>query len=548
MPRDLNLTWHGLLNVDSPMSATSSQTRWGVVLTIGCLFVAYSFWTASIPGSNEPHYLCKAKFWWQPEWCAHDLFLESSNPHFVFYVVLGWMTKWLPLEVVAIIGRLSGYFALAAGWEWLCRSLRLTDRASVLAAVLLVAFAAIVNLSGEWLIGGIESKIYAYAGVFAGLAACFERRIITAGCWFGVAIAFHPLVGAWSVVALCVAGVVDLVLRGTLREPSLSTLHVEKTLQSGGSRGTLSVAFVLGSAIAATGLVPAMQSIGGKDPLAATNATFIQVFYRLSHHLHPDQFPLSSYIAYGVLLAVGLMLSRKRIPTFAVTTFRGFVVGAVLIATSGWIAGSGLKPTHFGEPFFNLRMTALKFYPFRLADAVIPAFAAIMLAQALSERTARQPRGWLARRGTLSAVLLVLLAFWVSRGVRAARYIPDEWAADWLEVCHWVHGHTPEQALFVTPRESWAFKWFAERPEYVAFKDCPQDARSLNEWNKRLLWLNKWAERGFLDTTYSRDEVVTLARQTDASFFITRREARMDAPQVFSNATYLVYDLRDLTP
>lgn len=527
------------------MSATPSRTRWGVVLAIGCLFVGYSFWTASIPGSNEPHYLCKAKFWWQPEWCAHDLFLESSNPHFVFYVVLGGMTKWLPLAAVAIIGRLSGYFALAAGWEWLCRSLKLTNRASVLAAILLLAFAALGNLSGEWLIGGIESKIYAYAGVFAGLGAWFERRVIAAGCWFGVAIAFHPLVGAWSVVALSIAECVNLMWRFARQQHMSLADRVEGLPQHSWPVGTLTAALILGSMIAATGLVPAIQSISGEDSRAATNATFIQVFYRLSHHLHPDQFPLISYMAYGLVLAVGIALSKKRIPTFGQKTFRWFVVGAVLIATCGWIAGSGLKPTHYEEPFFNMRMTALKFYPFRLADAVVPAFTAIMLAQELSERTTWQPHSWLVRRGTLSTVMLMLLALWMSRGVRAARYIPDEWAADWLEVCEWVHNHTPEQALFVTPRESWAFKWFAERPEYVAFKDCPQDARSLNEWNQRLLWLNKWAERGFVDTTYSREEVRTLARQTHASFFITRRDARMDAPQVFSNETYLVYDLRD---
>lgn len=33
-------------------------------------------------------------------------------------------------------------------------------------------------------------------------------------------------------------------------------------------------------------------------------------------------------------------------------------------------------------------------------------------------------------------------------------------------------------ALILTPRKS-AFKWMAERAEYVCYKDCPQDAAGI---------------------------------------------------------------------
>ncbi len=517
------------------MSSHSSRCRWRAVLLIGLLFSAYSFWTASIPGSNEPHYLCKAKFFWQPEWCERDLFLQSSNPHFVFYVALGWLTKWLPLGVVAVIGRLSGYFALAAGWEWLCRALKLTDRATVLASALLIGCAASVNLSGEWLIGGIESKVYAYAAVFAGLGAFCERRLITAGCLFGVAIAFHPLVGVWSAVAVAFAGVVVFVIA----RRSVESECCERSFDV----RTLLVAVVYCGAIAATGLVPALSSISGADAKDSLNATFIQVFHRLSHHLHPAHFPVGNYVAYIALLTSGLLLSRKLIPSESLRILKWFVIAAVLIAAAGWGAGVSLKPTDFGSRFFNVRMSALKFYPFRLADAVVPVFMSIVLAQRLSELIEWSPRGVLARRSSLLMVLLVASAFALSREVRAARYIPAVWEHDWLDVCHWLRSHTPEDALFVTPNESWAFKWLAERAEFVAIKDCPQDARSLVEWNRRQLWLKKWADKGFEDSRYDGAEMRALARFTQADFILTRRDVLIDGELLFENQTYLVYRL-----
>lgn len=554
------------------MNGLVPRTRWRCVLWVGLLFLAYSFWTAAIPGSNESHYLCKAKFWWQPDWCSRDLFLESSNPHLVFYVAFGWMAKWLSLEAVTVISRITGYFALAAGWEWLCRGLRLSQRATVLAACLLMFCAATVTLSGEWLLGGIESKVFAYAGAFAAIGATCERRFIAAGAMLGIAIAFHPLVGVWSVVALTFAALGIVATQPSVLSDLRSPL-APLGREAGGERqqqsslqprddsasqspaqtrrrliAEVSIAINVMLLIAAAGLVPALSSISATDPQAATNATFIQVFYRLRHHLHPAAFPVGNYVAYGVLLLLSWWLARKLIATPALRLVKWFVLGAVLIAACGWVIGISLTPEQFSRPLFGLRMTALKFYPFRLVDAVVPAVFSILLAQWLDELAEFQPRAWWVRRSGLLASMLVLFSLEYGRGAGAARYLPNEREGDWLAVCRWVRGHTPENALFVTPNESWAFKWFAERAEYVAFKDCPQDAASLNEWNNRLRWLASWAERGFIDTTYSRDEIEALIQKTQATHFITRRPAVLEAREIFANDSYIVYELADSKP
>ena len=49
------------------------------------------------PDVNESHYLPKAKHFWDPTWCAGDLFLGSSFSHWLFYVTTGWLTRFLSL-------------------------------------------------------------------------------------------------------------------------------------------------------------------------------------------------------------------------------------------------------------------------------------------------------------------------------------------------------------------------------------------------------------------------------------------------------------------
>ena len=86
---------------------------------IAAVFLSFtldSFARYPIPGPNESHYLCKAKHYWDPAWCARDLFLASSNAHLVFYQTFGLPTRWLSLETTAVIGRLVGLWILAVGW------------------------------------------------------------------------------------------------------------------------------------------------------------------------------------------------------------------------------------------------------------------------------------------------------------------------------------------------------------------------------------------------------------------------------------------------
>ena len=76
--------------------------------------------------------------------------------------------------------------------------------------------------------------------------------------------------------------------------------------------------------------------------------------------------------------------------------------------------------------------------------------------------------------------------------------------------------------MFLTPRESFAFKWMAERAEYVCYKDCPQDAAGILEWNRRLWWLHDWTLQSSTDGVYQNVDLEKLRAETGCDYIITR--------------------------
>ena len=134
-------------------------------------------------------------------------------------------------------------------------------------------------------------------------------------------------------------------------------------------------------------------------------------------------------------------------------------------------------------------------------------------------------------------------ALWLNAGRGSIDGMSDAQRADWGELCAWIKENTPRDALILTPKESRSFKWFAERAEYVAFKDCPQDAAGIVEWNNRLKFLKKWGQENWNGTSYSAAVTNQLHETTGITHLVSSRWGPFDAPIVYENATYRVYQI-----
>jgi hypothetical protein len=493
-------------------------------------FVAYSLLRVPIPGINEPHYLGMAKADWDPAWCQGDLFLESAKPHRAFYLIVGWLTRFLSLDDTAIIGRITSLAVVAWGWSRLGRSLGLAVGGTLISATSFLFIQSIGSWSGEWLIGGVESKAFAYGFVFAGWSALIERRVNTASVWLGLATTLHPIVGIWATVATFCA-FLWLWWRG-----AAESADAEASLPRPPIRLVPTLWWFVAAAPGIGWALPALKSA---DAATSKLADFIQVSYRLAHHLDPWTFPREGHLFFGALVVIWLFsaalgrLSRGFRLLDAVT---GAAILFGLIATA---LSFGPRPwTYPPSDFGSLQLKMLKFYPFRLAD--------LMSAMIVALTAARLWMSWnLPRWATaVVSVLVVTGSVAIPGPDKAPGMLAGQNRRDWITTLQWIRQNTPDNALLLAANEDFGVKWWAERPEYVNFKDCPQDAKGVVEWNSRLLAYSAWATESLKgDLTITSAELADLHQRTGVTHLIVSRLGPIDAKPVLKQGRFRVYEL-----
>lgn len=462
-------------SVPSERPAPSYRQPLAEILLILLVFFVYAGWPP--PSVNEPHYLAKAKHYWNPAWCQGDLFLESANVHLAFYWTIGWLTQFMSLASTAWIGRWISWLLLAVSWQRLSFTLIRLPYLSCLTAAIFLMLTHYGHMSGEWVVGGVEAKTLAYPLVLFGLTALITNRWRSACVWFGFASAFHVLVGGWSCVAAAWVWWNSRENRPTIRE-MLPWLLIT---------GLLSL----------PGLLPPLIANWGVSPALAHEANRIYVYERLSHHLIFHRFPHSLMARHALLIALWLAMSWYGTASQPLLRLRKFVAGAILLAVAGVIVDQATLYVP------QIAAGMLKYYWFRLSDAVTPLGVALGWGVWYEHwRVSNPPRAaWWLIVCLLGVTVGVVTEFWPHfRDPRPAAITMMEPGdvedihggqatyRDWLLVCHWIETHTSPKDVVFTPRQQQTFKWYASRPEYFCWKDVPQDAESLSQWWKRREW------------------------------------------------------------
>ncbi len=560
--------------------------RWQLLAEIALVFAVFfvqGAWPA--PDVNEPNYLGKAIHFWNQDWAPHDFFLGTTDTHWVFYFTFGWLSRWLGPTALAWTGRVLTWGLLA--WAWRRLSFAVAPRAwlSPVTAAWMAAMIQHGNLAGEWVIGGVEAKGFAFLWMFLGLEAMVLGRWNRAWLLFGAASAFHVLVGGWAAVA---AGMTWLLL--TMEGEPEPFVREPEALASGcESRPACTPAAAApplrsmwpgllgGLALSLPGLIPPLLLNLGIDANKVRAANEIYVYDRLSHHLNPWKFPLQQLVPFLTLCLLWLVLGCVATGRPPARRLRGFVVASLAVV----LVGMALSLVGFWD-----RATAaglLRFYWFRLADVAVPIGLALLGASWIVAR--RQVRPVLGRCLLAGAVVLaglhvvdcaVLRLFslpphaerfwdldaWASAGrwiahpgktplpVRQPRAdrLPDY--AAWREACDWASEHLPADATFLTPRMSQTFKWYAHRGEAGTWKELPQDAQGIVEWWDRMkefydtgsaIPAERWCES--LDQMGPKRLRDVAATEHIDYVLTTVSQPLLPLPVVYKNQTYVIYQM-----
>jgi hypothetical protein len=554
------------------------RVRAAVVAEIAMVFAVFFLqgaWPA--PDVNEACYLGKTKHYWNPDWVQGDLFLDSADAHAVFYWLAGWPSLWLSLPVYAWAGRLATWWLLAWGWQRLSFAVVPRPWLAVLSAGLFVCLQERCQMAGEWVIGGFEAKGLAYALVFFGLAAMVRNRSSAALALWGAASSLHVLVGGWTVVAAGWAWLGLWLLRPVARTGSSAVPPSDgrqphsagrQPLESGTTNGRppalrkLLPGLLAGALLAAPGLWFAIRLTQSAGPELVERANWIYVFERLPHHLVPQRFKGEFVLSHLLLLASGIGLyaahgrlvrntggrrwlaHRRRVRRLAAVV-SGAVAIAVLGAVLAWATADRLE----------LYASLMRYYWFRLSDALLPLGAALLSISLVHVALRWRPAvGQVLLGIALGVAGFHLLGYALLRPFpvlpRGDRENKVRDYASWVQACRWAAEHTPEDALFLTPRNQQTFKWHAGRPEIVTWKDVPQDASGIVAWWERMNDLHRtgpgedppdaWRKSlSLLPASRLRE----LAARYRAQYLLTESEPRLPFEILYLNDTYAIYRL-----
>lgn len=521
------------------------------VTLIFLVFFIQAAWPA--PEVNEPHYLGKARHYWDPTWCPHDFLCQSADAHQVFYWTFGWLSRWLSLPALAWCGRVLTWGLLAWAWRRLNVALVPGFLFSVVSAALFVTLNERLQMAGEWVVGGVEAKGFAYALVLLGLGSLVRDRWGAAILFFGAASAMHVVVGGWATLAAAVAWL------ASSQRPPLKQL-----------------AWPLagGFALALFGLAPAVALTWGANPDVVREANRLYVYERLYHHLLPERFPPWFVVRHVclVLTLAALVAWGPRDARFA----RLYRFVAVAIA----IAAMGMALSLLASAAPDFAAAVLRYYWFRLSDVIVPLGAALVATAIVARWSIALPRRSAAGLAVLAIVAGCHLGEVVwrrhldpfppadSTAVNLDGWrrhydwahddagLPDEEFAElrrWREICQWAQEETPPQAVFIVPRLAQTFRWYAGRAEVVNRKDIPQDAAGIVEWWRRnrllygappesgSLWLESLTDLG-------AERLRALGAEFGADYAVTSAVPPLALERVGPiNPSFAVYRLRSAT-
>jgi hypothetical protein len=309
------------------------------------------------------------------------------------------------------------------------------------------------------------------------------------------------------------------------------------------------------------GLIPALKLVLASElpQELQQRANFIQVFWRLSHHLDPSTFPTYNWIHTAVLSTIcaaaliavhlrhsGIYRSANQMQAIASRPPSSWRPMIGLLAVAALTTTMGIAIGWHSEPATQLngwqwRAALLKFYPFRFFDALLPMFTALTLAWLLMAALSTK-----ARYAALAIVLLVTFSAARELRPKAASGYSTHTQATWIQACHWLKTHTPPDSLIATPRESFGLKLFAERAEYVCFKDCPQDAAGILEWDRRLWVIHDWSKDAFQDGLFDNHDLKALHQQTGVTHVLTRTLGPFERVPVWQNEAWRIYETTGL--
>ncbi|MEO1401708.1 MAG: DUF6798 domain-containing protein [Cyanobacteria bacterium J06635_1] len=555
-----NHHWYPRLNqVENPHHYTAiASFVLPVLIVTGFLSLGFVL-GHNMGNSNEIHHLPLARQAFDPSWVPGDIYYsEDPGYRLLFQMLFGPMTTSMGFLATSIVGRLISYACLSIGLWCLSQQLRLSLLGLLMALCLFIypnTNASQGVIAGEWLIGGLEPKVFAYSLVLMALSFALSKRYFWMVACLGLSASFHVLVGGWSTV------IVGLWL--LFRRQAVFT-----NMQQWGIAALL---YGLSSIFALRAVLKQLTTPVLENNVLTSTLTeqfspaYLYVFLRNPHHVNPLSWEAFEWSIAGLYLVIfiGVVIWLRQADREPISDSQSV---QSQLAFAGFV-GASLIPFAMGVLIapLDLQGQVLQYYPFRVGDLMLPLGTCLLLVARLETIFHAQRRPLFAV--SCLVVLGVATSFSISDFHEAATELihfpskPQQVSSDWKEMCAWIRQKTPSHSLIVSqPYGQESLYWLAERPTIAKFLFIPSASSAEVEiWYERLVDLSggldivshvdryhdkKKQIRQALNKAFfglKTSDAIALLDKYQASYFLTQTGHHLDLPIAHHNNSYILY-------
>ena len=275
-------------------------------------------------------------------------FLNFDFPsNFLFNFILGFFISKYDAFSVIIFGRLLSYAMICSSYLYLSKVLKMKFFVSAMTYILfLYFFKNGIGDAGEWIVGGLESKVIAYSFCIFSLALFLKEKYKKGFLFAGIGLSTHLLVGTYHLICL-------------------TPLILSKLNKKNMSFKTLIFGMFLFSCTAIVGISEIFNSLFSSIPeITQKKGWDIYVNIRVPHHVIPD-FSVQTWLKLSLLTLISILFiksksqSKKHIAQYALSSVIIIIIGLAIY---------NLCESHY-----------MRYYFFRFSDVMLPLIVLLLL-------------------------------------------------------------------------------------------------------------------------------------------------------------------------
>lgn len=284
-----------------------------------------------------------------PNW-----YLDFKFPsNFLFNYILGFFMSKYDLFTIIIIGRILSYVLISYSYIYLSRVLKLSFFTSTgIYIIFLYFFKHGIGDAGEWIVGGLEAKVFAYALSIFSLSSFLKDNYKRGFLFAGLSLSVHLLVGVYNL--LCLIPLLFSNLKKKKNEP----LNLLQGICYFIITGIIGIAEIINSLFLNTSQI--IQNKGWD----------IYVNIRVPHHVIPDfsietWSILITFTIFNLLFLKSKHYTKKFIALYSLSSIVIIIIGFIV--------------------YYSFESHYMRYYFFRFSDVMLP-FLTLLLVSTLDHK------------------------------------------------------------------------------------------------------------------------------------------------------------------